>query len=33
VPLGGFFERDLAKRLQLLETDQVLYVGVCGTKA
>jgi SagB-type dehydrogenase family enzyme len=33
VPLGGFFERDLAKRLQLLETDEVLYVGVCGTTA
>jgi SagB-type dehydrogenase family enzyme len=30
VPLGGFFERDLAKRLQLLETDEVLYVGACG---
>lgn len=30
VPLGGFFERDLARALQLLETDGVLYVGVCG---
>lgn len=30
VPLGGFFERDLARRLQLLETDLVLYGGVCG---
>jgi SagB-type dehydrogenase family enzyme len=31
VPLGGFFERDLARRLMLLETDEVLYVGVCGS--
>jgi SagB-type dehydrogenase family enzyme len=30
VPLGGFFERELAKRLQLLETDEVLYIGACG---
>jgi SagB-type dehydrogenase family enzyme len=30
IPLGGFFERDLAKRLQLLETDEVLYVAACG---
>jgi SagB-type dehydrogenase family enzyme len=30
VPLGGFFERDLARVLGLLESDVVLYVGVCG---
>jgi SagB-type dehydrogenase family enzyme len=30
IPLGGFFERDLARRLQLLETDAVLYAGACG---
>jgi SagB-type dehydrogenase family enzyme len=33
VPLGGFFERDLARRLTLLEGDEVLYLGVCGTPA
>jgi SagB-type dehydrogenase family enzyme len=33
VPLGGFFERELAKRLTLLETDEVLYVGACGATA
>jgi SagB-type dehydrogenase family enzyme len=30
VPLGGYFERDLAHQFQLLRTDLVLYVGVCG---
>lgn len=30
VPLGGFYERALARELNLLETDLVLYVGVCG---
>ena len=30
VPLGGFFERDIARQLLLLRTDLVLYVGVCG---
>jgi nitroreductase len=30
VPLGGFFERELARRLTLLESDEVLYAGVCG---
>jgi SagB-type dehydrogenase family enzyme len=30
VPLGGFFERELARRLTLLESDEVLYVGVCA---
>lgn len=30
VPLGGFFERDIARQLSLLRTDLVLYVGACG---
>jgi len=30
VPLGGFFERPLARALQLPPTDEVLYAGVCG---
>jgi SagB-type dehydrogenase family enzyme len=30
VPLGGFFERDLARRLALPGTDEVLYLGLCG---
>ena len=30
VPLGGFFERPVARALQLLPTDEVLYAGVCG---
>jgi SagB-type dehydrogenase family enzyme len=30
VPLGGFFERDLARRLTLPDTDVVLYLGACG---
>src|SRR5262249_41310128 len=30
VPLGGYFERDIARQLRLPATDQVLYVGVCG---
>jgi SagB-type dehydrogenase family enzyme len=30
VPLGGFFEHDLGRRLSLLATDCVLYTGVCG---
>jgi SagB-type dehydrogenase family enzyme len=30
VPLGGFFERDLARRLSLLDSDLVLYTGICG---
>ena len=29
-PLGGYFETALARRLRLLGTDDVLYVGVCG---
>jgi SagB-type dehydrogenase family enzyme len=32
VPLGGFFERDLARRLLLPATDEVLYVGACGSR-
>jgi SagB-type dehydrogenase family enzyme len=30
VPLGGYFERDIARQLLLLRTDLVLYVGACG---
>jgi SagB-type dehydrogenase family enzyme len=30
VPLGGYFERDIARQLVLSRTDLVLYVGVCG---
>jgi SagB-type dehydrogenase family enzyme len=30
VPLGGFFERPLARALRLPPTDEILYVGVCG---
>jgi SagB-type dehydrogenase family enzyme len=30
VPLGGFFEAALARRLMLLPTDRVLYVGLFG---
>jgi SagB-type dehydrogenase family enzyme len=30
VPLGGYFEADLARRLSLLPTDEVLYLGLCG---
>jgi len=30
VPLGGFFERELARRMDLLDSDEVLYAGVCG---
>jgi SagB-type dehydrogenase family enzyme len=31
VPLGGYFERDIARRLVLPPTDFVLYVGLCGS--
>lgn len=30
VPLGGFFEHELARRLMLPEADEVLYLGACG---
>jgi SagB-type dehydrogenase family enzyme len=30
VPLGGYFERDIAREFQLLTSDLVLYVGLCG---
>lgn len=30
VPLGGFFEEAIAREMQLLKTDLVLYVGICG---
>jgi SagB-type dehydrogenase family enzyme len=31
IPLGGFFEQDLARRMRLCNADVVLYAGVCGT--
>jgi hypothetical protein len=31
VPLGGFFEREIARRLDLPDTDVVLYAGACGS--
>jgi SagB-type dehydrogenase family enzyme len=30
VPLGGFFERAVARRLGLPPDDEVLYLGACG---
>ncbi len=30
VPLGGFFERAIARRLMLPRADLVLYVGALG---
>jgi SagB-type dehydrogenase family enzyme len=30
VPLGGFFEREIGRRLALPPADAVLYAGVCG---
>lgn len=30
VPLGGYFERDIARQFLLPSTDLVLYVGLCG---
>jgi nitroreductase len=30
VPLGGFFEREVAAELLLPSSDLVLYLGVCG---
>jgi SagB-type dehydrogenase family enzyme len=30
VPLGGYFESELAQRLHLSPSDEVLYLGVCG---
>jgi SagB-type dehydrogenase family enzyme len=30
LPLGGFFEREIASELRLHNTDHVLYAGVCG---
>ena len=30
LPLGGFFEDELARAFVLPETDEVLYVGACG---
>jgi SagB-type dehydrogenase family enzyme len=33
VPLGGYFERDIARQLVLPSSDLVLYVGICGGSA
>jgi hypothetical protein len=33
VPLGGYFERDIARQLVLPRSDLVLYVGICGRPA
>lgn len=30
VPLGGLLERKIAQQLRLLDSDRVLYAGVCG---
>jgi SagB-type dehydrogenase family enzyme len=30
IPLGGFFENEIASSLRLARTDAVLYVGCCG---
>jgi SagB-type dehydrogenase family enzyme len=30
VPLGGFFEREIARLFRLLDDDRVLYLGVAG---
>ena len=30
VPLGGFFEQDIARRMALPADDAVLYVGMVG---
>lgn len=32
VPLGGYFEADVARRLALPPADLVLYAGVCGRR-
>jgi SagB-type dehydrogenase family enzyme len=32
IPLGGFLEGEIARELQLLGTDRVLYCGVCGSQ-
>ena len=32
VPLGGFFEQDLARAFALPATDRVLYIGLCGAR-
>ena len=31
LPLGGYFEEEMAGRMQLLDTDVVLYTGICGS--
>jgi SagB-type dehydrogenase family enzyme len=32
VPLGGYFERDIARRLALPRSDLILYLGLCGAR-
>jgi SagB-type dehydrogenase family enzyme len=32
LPLGGFFERDIARAFRLPDDDAVLYLGACGPK-
>jgi SagB-type dehydrogenase family enzyme len=32
LPLGGFFERDIARAFKLPDDDAVLYLGICGPK-
>jgi len=32
VPLGGFFENDIARALALPPGDVVAYMGICGTR-
>ena len=33
VPLGGYFEGELARRLTLPPSDEVVYAGLCGQRA
>jgi SagB-type dehydrogenase family enzyme len=33
IPLGGYFEGELARRLRLPASDEVLYAGLCGRPA
>ena len=30
VPLGGYFEQEIARDLALPASDRVLYLGLCG---
>jgi nitroreductase len=33
IPLGGFFEQELGRRMHLPDTDLVLYAGLCGQRS